>query len=146
MFWSPGTLPEPLEPKDSKTKHASIARNPRIADVFFKAGFIETWGRGTIKVMEECEKAGLPQPKIEELTGGVAVTLYKDKSTEDYLSKLGLNKSQIEVFKYVRDNKYITNSAYQELYVVSDRTAHRHLDELVQLDVLKKVGEKKGTR
>lgn len=34
----------------------------------------------------------------------------------------------------------------QELYEVSDRTALRHLDELVKLNVLIKVGEKKGTR
>ena len=146
MFWNPGMLPEPLKPKDLKVKHSSIARNPRIADVFFKAGFIETWGRGTINVIEECESAGLPEPKIEELTGGVAVTLFKDKANDEYLAKLDLNENQVKAVKYIRKNKYITNGIYQELYEVSDRSALRHLDELVQLGVLRKVGEKKGTR
>lgn len=48
-----------------------------MADVFFKAGLIETWGRGTIKMIEECEKAKLPEPKFEILNGGIAVTFLK---------------------------------------------------------------------
>jgi ATP-dependent DNA helicase RecG len=114
--------------------------------VFFHAGFIESWGRGTIRIIEECINAGLPEPKIEEVTGGVAVTLYKDKASDDYLSKFDLNDNQLKAVKYIRKNGHITNGTYQELYKVSDRTALRHLDELVKLDVLMKVGEKKGTR
>lgn len=55
-------------------------------------------------------------------------------------------KNTFGVVKYLRDNNYITNGIYQELYGVSDRTAHRHLEELTVLGILKKVGEKKGTR
>lgn len=146
MFWNQGTLLSPLTPEDLKTKHSSITRNPNIARTFFRAGFIESWGRGTIKIMEECETAGLLDPKIEELTGGVAITLYKDKASDEYLSKLDLNDSQLKAVKYIRDKDYITNGMYQELYKVSDKTAYRHLDELVKLGVLIKVGEKKGTR
>jgi len=42
-----------------------------------KAGLIEAWGRGTIKIINECKKAGLPEPKIEKSTGGIRVTLFK---------------------------------------------------------------------
>lgn len=146
MFWNQGTLLSPLTPEDLKTKHSSITRNPNIARTFFRAGFIESWGRGTIKIMEECETAGLLEPKIEELTGGVAITLYKDKASDEYLSKLDLNDSQLKAVKYIHEKDYITNGIYKELYKVSDKTAYRHLDELVKLGVLIKVGEKKGTR
>lgn len=146
MFWSQGTLLKPLTPEDLKTKHSSITRNPNIARVFFRAGLVESWGRGTIKIIEECKKAGLLEPKIEELTGGVSVTLFKDKSSEEYLAKLSLKDSQIEAVSYAKDKGGITNSEYQKLFNVSDRTALRHLNELVSLCVLEKVGEKKGTK
>jgi len=38
--------------------------------VFFKGGLFETWGRGTLKIIDECKKANLPGPIIEEITGG----------------------------------------------------------------------------
>lgn len=144
-FWNQGELLSPLTPEKLKIDHTSITRNPNIARTFFRAGFVESWGRGTIKIIEECEKAGLLEPQIEELTGGVAVTLYKDKANDEYLSKLNLNDNQLMAVKYIRENGHITNGIYKELYKVSDKTAYRHLDELVKLDVLIKIGEKKGT-
>ena len=146
MFWNQGTLLSPLTPEALKIKHTSITRNPNIARTFFRAGLVESWGRGTIKILEECERAGLLEPEIGELTGGFYITLYKDKANENYLSQFNLKESQIEAVKYIRVNKHITNSDYQRLYGVIDRTALRHLDELVQLGILRKVGEKKGTR
>ncbi|MGY0407670.1 MAG: ATP-binding protein [Polaribacter sp.] len=146
MFWNQGTLLSPLTPDALKTKHSSLTRNPNIARTFFRAGFVESWGRGTIKIIEECKEAGLLEPKIEELTGGVAVTLFKNKASDEYLSNLNLNKNQLNAVKYIRENGHITNGIYKELYKVSDKTAYRHIDELVKLDVLIKVGEKKGTR
>jgi ATP-dependent DNA helicase RecG len=31
---------------------------------------IEAWGRGTIKIVDECKKAGLPEPEFREEFGG----------------------------------------------------------------------------
>lgn len=55
-----------------------ITRNPLIADVCFKAGYIDSWGRGTIKIYEACKAAGLPEPEITVLDGGILVTLHND--------------------------------------------------------------------
>ena len=32
-------------------------RNKLLADIFYKAGFIESWGRGTINIINECKNA-----------------------------------------------------------------------------------------
>jgi len=37
-----------------------------LADIFYKAGFIESWGRGTIKIIKKCQEQGLPEPDFEE--------------------------------------------------------------------------------
>ena len=58
-------------------KHASYPRNRNIASVFYKAGFIESWGRGYKKIREEFEKAGHPVPTVEESGGGVLVTIQR---------------------------------------------------------------------
>jgi len=61
-----------------KVKHPSRPHNKNIADIFFKAGYIEAWGRGIEKIMDGCKIAGLPEPLIEEFAGGVQVTFYKN--------------------------------------------------------------------
>ena len=43
-------------------KHRSRAYNPLIANTFFRAGFIEAWGRGIEKIRESCESLGNEMP------------------------------------------------------------------------------------
>ena len=66
-------------------KHASYPRNRNIASVFYKAGFIESWGRGYKKIREEFEKAGHPVPTVEESGGGVLVTIQR-RTVEDIIA------------------------------------------------------------
>ena len=44
-------------------KHISIPYNPDIANAFFRAGFIESWGRGIEKVLATCKEYGCPTPQ-----------------------------------------------------------------------------------
>ena len=37
-------------------KHSSKPYNPKLANVFFKSGMIEAWGRGFDKIKEACAK------------------------------------------------------------------------------------------
>ncbi|MGH7995017.1 MAG: ATP-binding protein [Opitutaceae bacterium] len=53
--------------------HQSMPWNPLIAQVFYRRGIIEAWGRGTLKMAELTTEAGLPRPEIEEIGGGVTV-------------------------------------------------------------------------
>lgn len=132
MIWNFGTLPEPMTFEDLKHKHASHPRNPIPADVFFKGGLIESWGRGTLKIIDECKSAGLPTPEIAEMTGGIIVTIYKDVYNEKYLATLDLNERQLKAILFVKENKSISNSNYQDLCEVSKATATRDLTELVE--------------
>src|SRR3972149_6014409 len=52
----------------------TVQRNPIIADVFYKTGLIEKWGRGTNRVIEMCVEAGIAPPTFEEITGAAVVT------------------------------------------------------------------------
>ena len=140
--WNPGGLPEELTLDDLKIKHASYPRNPIIADVFFKAGLIETWGRGTIKIIEECKKAELQEAKFEILNGGIAVTFFKKILSKEILIEKDLNERQLKAVEYIKENIKITNSEYQKLNFVSKATATRDLTELVEkYKILKNEGK-----
>lgn len=145
-IWNLGELPRQLTPKDLKGKHDSFPRNELLADVFYKGGHIEAWGRGTIKVIEECEKHGLLEPLIEERNGGVSVTIFKDIYNEKYLSHLDINDRQKKAIQYVKENGGITNAVYRDEYEVTDRTALRDIEELVDLNILKKEGAGRSTK
>lgn len=144
-IWNEGTLPEGLSLEALKRPHASKPRNPVIAEVCFKGGLIDSWGRGTIKIIDTCKQADLPEPELTERDGGFLVTLFKNNLTEERLAELGLNERQIKAVAFVKEKGKITNSEYQILNTISDRTASRDLESLTDLNVFVKEGEKKGT-
>ena len=76
-IWNEGILPEGMSLDALKRQHPSRPRNPIIADVCFKAGYIDSWGRGTIKIIEACKEAGLPDVHMMEEDGGFLVTIFK---------------------------------------------------------------------
>lgn len=142
-IWNEGTLPEGLTLAALKRSHSSRPRNPIIADVAFKGGYIDTWGRGTIKILDTCKAAELPEPEMLEIDGGFIITLFKNTSTEEQLTKLGLNNRQVKAVLYVKEKGKITNADYQKLFSVARRTATRDLTGLVEKGILRS-NEAKG--
>ena len=142
ILWNPGKLPDDLPIERLKLKHASRPRNKHIAETFFRAGYIESWGRGIDKILTACRDAGMPEPIFEEAWGGIQVTFLKDIYTEEYLKKLNLNERQLKAMIEVKRSGTITNKKYQELFKVSRNTASRDLTELVEKNVLRGSGDK----
>ncbi|MDO9512213.1 MAG: ATP-binding protein [Bacteroidales bacterium] len=141
IVWNEGSLPEDLTIEDLKIKHSSRPHNPILASAFFKGGLIEAWGRGTIKIINECKKAGLPEPLIENVSGGISVTIFKTKIVKAnvYKSK-ELNKRQQKALEFINDNGKIKNADYQIINNVSKRTASRELKEMVDKRILELSG------
>ena len=145
-FWNAGVLPQGLTVALLKKAHPSHPHNKLIADTFYAAGLIERWGHGTVKMVRECVKAGLPEPTFEEYGGGILVTFAKDIYTEEYLRKKGVNDRQLKAVLHIKDNGSISNNEYQEITGTTKRTASRDLTELLQWNLLSKTGNTgKGT-
>ena len=140
--WNEGILPQGLSLESLKRQHPSRPRNPLIADVCFKGGYIDAWGRGTLKIINSCKEAGLPEPEIFEQDGGILVTLFKDRYSETELRKMGLNERQVKAVLFVMVSGKITNKHYQDLFNVSRNTATNDLRELTRLNILKQSGAK----
>jgi len=141
-IWSCGLLPEPLTPEDLKRDHKSILRNPQIGKSFFLIKFIEQWGTGTNRMIEQCLGHGLPEPLFEEVVGDFVVTFRRYNITEEILNEL--NKRQRKAIEYLVAQKRITNKEYRELNSnISDRTALNDLNELVDKGIIVAKGEKR---
>ncbi|MCD8076295.1 MAG: putative DNA binding domain-containing protein [Lachnospiraceae bacterium] len=65
-------------PKDWTTEtlmkpHKSMPFNPSIANAFYRAGYIEAWGRGIQKICEACQELGTPNPEYTVLGNDLTV-------------------------------------------------------------------------
>ncbi len=141
MIWNAGQLPMDWTIKNLMQKHSSIPYNPDVSNAFFRAGYIEAWGRGTIKIIEQCKEHGLPNPEFKNTGKDFWVVFRKDIYHEKYLTKLKLNERQIKAVLFVKEKGKISNKEYQEICEVSKGTATKELRELVErFNVLERKG------
>lgn len=139
-LWNEGGLPEGMSLESLKRPHTSKPRNLLIADVCFKGGLIDAWGRGTISIIDACKEAGLPEPELVERDGGFLVTLFKNKFSEEQLQQTGLNKRQIKAVLYVKEKEKTTNKEYQEVNGIGKSVAIAELHDLVGKQMLVRIG------
>ena len=77
MIWNPGSLPQSWTMAQLLAKHASKPFNPDIANVFFRAGLIESWGRGIERIQNACKSAEYaPQVQWQLETDGIWTVFY----------------------------------------------------------------------
>jgi ATP-dependent DNA helicase RecG len=138
--WNPGELPPSLTPERLREPHASIPRNPLIAEPLYLVRYIEKAGSGTLDMIKRCNEAGLPSPDFEERAGQFVTTLWRDWLTEEVLSEKGLNDRQRAVIVHIKVTGRITTSECQKIMGVSQSTALRELRQMVRIGILVRVG------
>lgn len=74
------------------------------------SGYIDTWGRGTIKMIDTRKQAELREPEMTELDEGFSITLFKDNISFEKLNKLSLNDRQLKAALIVKEKAKITDS------------------------------------
>lgn len=141
VFWNEGGLPQGMNIEDLKGFHNSQPRNMLIADVCFKGGYIDSWGRGIQKIFNSCKEAGFPEPEIKEFQNGLLVTLFNELSVEKQLNT-DLNSRQLKAITFIKENGKITNKEYQVLNSTSERTTSRDLSDMVKKKIIKYSGTK----
>lgn len=146
--WTVETLMEP---------HDSIPYNPDIANVFYRAGYIETWGRGIQKICDSCKALGADIPRYELRGNGIRVHFAALQSALIENSKAP--KVQTEPLNEPLDNKLplinqkileqISNNpriTYNELAIflnVSRSSVKRAMNKLTNAGLIERVGGKR---
>lgn len=158
---SPGRLPGPVTIQNIKDERFS--RNPALVQVLSDMGFIERLGYGVDRVLDLMREQNLEAPQFSETAGGFRVTLRSarqaDHATgpEDEAGEIDFNGSfngieinirQEAALKYLHQpgNSRITNSDLQQLCPdVHAETLRLDLVDLVAKNILKKMGQKRGS-
>ena len=148
-LWNEGNLPENYTVETLMHKHASKPRNLNIANVFYKAGFIEAWGRGYKKIQDGFNAAHLPMPVFATAFGGVEVTIQRPKQdTNDPKDDpkddtKQLTERQSVILQLIRDDDTITIAEMIQKTNVSAITIKRDLLALQKKEILKRAGGRK---
>lgn len=142
---SPGSLPGYITVDNLVEEHFS--RNPRIVNGLYQWGYIEELGLGIDRMIEEMVQAGHPPPKFRATSYAFSVTLEKSiRRVTASPSARNMNERQTRALTYVREYGSITNREYQRLCPdVTAETLRLDLKDLVDRDILLKIGSKKGT-
>ena len=150
VFQNPGAFPLGMTWQDFVNDQiGSLPANPAIADVFYRRGTMEAWGRGLGLIMESCTEQGLPAPEIkvtppfvnltirfrQSLTGGVRISAPQVKkpytpsltpSGENFTSshnkihnQLNIVTPQEKVFDFCKSPKSVVEIA--DMLGVNDR-------------------------
>ncbi|MGN1173689.1 MAG: ATP-binding protein [Muribaculaceae bacterium] len=154
-IWNPGLLPEGLTPDTIFERHASYPRNKCIAYAFFKAGFIESWGRGYKKIEEELTKVNIEIPKVTEVCGGVLITIKRKLTVDSAKPKnvgnnVGdfdkdilwqLSERQRHICDIIRKSPEVTAKRMSVTLSVAKRTIERDLAYLTSKGILRREGK-----
>ena len=142
---NPGGLPAGMTVEDLRQPHESKPRNKLVADAFFLIKYIEQFGTGIRRIINDCQEAGVPEPEFESRGGAFRIVFRKAVSPEDLLSALKLNPRQFKGVKHAIEHGRLTRPDYERIAGVPRATANRDLADLTQRGVLRQGGAARKT-
>lgn len=155
-IWNPGELPPGWTIEKLLAEHASIPFNPDVANVFFRSGMIEAWGRGIERIMDACREAGTPEPEVKYEPAGLWVQFSfpeahqgtaPQASTQHGLGeKLGekLGETRAAIVRAMLTNSKVTTIQLARSLNISTTAVEKHLQRLKALGHIERVGPAKG--
>jgi len=163
-LWNAGKLPDELTIEQLFKVHESIPRNPLLAEVCYKAGYIDSWGRGVEKITVACRDAKLPDPLFIERSGRIVVELNRslpkspEKSSEEMRKKFGRNaeekrgdrlgnelgNSRTVIIKVMRANPKISATTLAEILNISTKAIEKNIKLLKEDGVVKRINGTRG--
>ena len=159
-LWNEGKLPEDLSVDKLLDKHTSKPRNPKMAEAFYRAGFIEAWGRGIEKIVNGFKSEDLTPPTFSVEQGGVTVNIPRERF--EAISLGGINNSNLNkgsentdinrtkteqknrIIELITENSQITRTEIAEHIGLHVSSVQRRLEALVKEGRIRHVGPTNG--
>lgn len=138
---NPGGLMPGLTLQNLEKK--SIRRNPLIADILYRAGYIEKLGTGFLKIRNYLQSNSNPQAEISASNFfNIRFTARSNTATQEELSKR--QHSILELLYSKKDG--INSAEFADMLKTSQSTISRDLKVLLSKKMLKKEGQGKLVR
>ena len=130
---NPGGLPRGLTPEDFGKK--SVLRNPNIANLLHRIGYIEKMGTGISKMRKLIAEAELPPIKFEFGTFFTITFIRPQKTTQ---------KTTQKILNLIKENPSITRKRLSELLGITPDGIKYHLNNLKKKELIRRIGGRKG--
>jgi len=156
-IWNPGQLPPDWTVAKLKGTHSSQPFNPNVANVFFRAGEIEAWGRGIERIFTACRAAGFPEPVIEYETTGLWVCFPFSEElvqrtapsgtsgkTSGKTSGMRLGKTDQKIVDLMVETPDITIPELAEKLRRTERAIELQINKLKENQVIRRIGPAHG--
>ena len=136
--------------------------NPSIAGAFFRAGYVESWGRGIKKICDACRDYGIPEPEFEIDSYSITVIfkaleearIVEGKSTdvgektgnvgEKVGEKYFLTETQQKILLCIEENPKISQTKISEKIGLRALNVYRNMIALQESGLIRRVGPAKG--
>ena len=147
-------LPEGWTAETLMQPHDSIPYNPDIANVFYRAGYIETWGQGIQKICDECTAFGAELPKYEIIGTGLRVYFPALKSALIDQPKAPKHQNTdkhsalddamvLRIIEKLKEQPDISQEALGESIGVTRRVVQKYINALKEAGRIERVGGKR---
>lgn len=148
MMWNPGQLPADWTMEQLLAKHSSQPANPDIANTLFRAGKIESWGRGIDLIRSTCLEEGYPSPRFSYDSTGLWIEFTFPKSSpENAAAGLGAglgdglgDSSQSRILRFIKEKPAISISELSKRLKISTTAVEKSLKRLKEKGLLKRIG------
>ena len=110
--------------------HTSKPYNPDIAKVFYRAGYIESWGRGIQKTSDACKTFGADEPKYIVHGGNIMLkfnAFQSAKVSESIVTKNQNVTKETKILDLLRENATLTTAERAQKLSVNRRTVQKNL-------------------
>ena len=148
-----GRLPENWTVDNLMSKHASKPYNPSIANVYYLAGLIESWGRGIEKICQACREDGSPLPEYTVHPGDIMIkfTAAEDRlihsTTQKVVEKVGerVSDSESAILSLLREDPAYSYATLAKMIGVSKKTVFIKIKALKEKGIIERIGsDRKG--
>lgn len=130
-LWNPGILPDGMTLDDLWKQHESRPRNQLIANAFFLIKYVEQFGTGIQRIVDDCRTHRKPEP-VFEIHGQTFRAIFAPAAAVgESLPTSAPNSRQETALDHVRANGRISRQEYVRLAGCSPATAKRDLSNLV---------------
>ena len=128
-------------------RHQSRPYNPKIARAFFRAGYIESWGRGIQKIFEVCNEYGTSKPEYVVHAEDITIKLSAVSASNRFISKLDSKAEHIDlkikIVEYLKDKPEATQKELQEVLNETRTHIQKVIKELVNEGAIERNGGKR---
>lgn len=134
-------FPEDWTVDDLMGKHRSRPYSPLIANTFFRAGFIEAWGRGIEKIKDSCKEAGNPLPEYMIKREDIMVMFRSLVSNTDQVTDQAENSVPSRILRVIQENPSLSQKNIAELIGEKLSTVKYYMEMMKKSGII----ERKGT-